>query len=77
MKKVFIIITAIIVMAVFSAAIVIMKKYTDIFGAPEYLYMNDCPVIDFKKVDEVEKLELWDPSQYTLKQLKYCSNLKK
>lgn len=70
MKK---IITVIIALTV---SIVLLKSFTDILGAPKYLYMDDCPVIDFEKVDEVEELELRCPSKYTLKQLKYCSNLK-
>ncbi len=67
----------IIILAVLTVSIVLLKSFTDILGAPEYIYADDYTDNVFYKVDEVEELELWDPSQYTLKHLKYCGNLKR
>lgn len=78
-KRIFSIIRAIIVLTVLTVSIVLLKSFTDILGAPKYIYADDYTENVFYKVDEVEELKLWGPtpSKYTLKHLKYCSNLNK
>ncbi|MDE7294373.1 MAG: hypothetical protein K2N72_08110 [Oscillospiraceae bacterium] len=77
MKK---IITAIIILTVLTVSIVLLKCFTDILGAPLYIYDTTGSYRtgkDFYKTDEVYELELRGPSKNTLNHLKYCSNLKK
>lgn len=61
-----------IVLAVLALS---LRLFTDTFGKPKYIRIESYAEKSFMKIDEVEDLWLHNPSEFTLKNIKYCNKL--